>query len=110
MTDYGATLNAQSGAASERAWSKSEEIDRLIDVFLESGITIGDQWYKADDADEYFYNSREYEAWLNMAEKSSESEKPSWMRAYEGLKQIMLRKYVEELDAKLTAYLEDIAS
>lgn len=110
MTDYGATLNAQAGAKHERAWSKSEEIDQLIDVFLESGLTIGSDWYKADDADEYFYNSREYEAWLSMAKKSSESERPSLMKAYEGLKQIMLRRYVEELDAKLTAHLEDIAS
>ena len=83
--NHGEKLNAEVGVQHERLWSKDEELDQLVDVFDEDGITIASKHYTVEDFEDQFTGDAEF-------------------------KDQARREYVRKLGEQLESYIEDMAS
>lgn len=99
MFDHGAAMNRMAGAIHEQLCQESDELDQLVDVFYESGLTVGGRWHKLSDAHQSFFESPEYGAWLELADKPriNDSMKKKLAAEYEELMTSHVRDYVEQL-------------
>jgi len=110
--DHGSTLNAQAGALEELLFERSDEITELVDVFMESGLTIGNRWHKLRDAHLAFFESPQCEDWdqRSMQPGLTDTQKQALATEYEELMQAYIRHYVEMLEPELTReIMEDAA-
>lgn len=110
--DIGADLNAQAGALEAALFERSDEIDQLVDVFLESGLTIGSRWHKLRDAHLAFFESPEFEDWdeRSMQPGLTNMQKQTLASEYEQLMTASIRQYVELLEPELNReMMEDAA-
>jgi hypothetical protein len=111
MYDHGSNLRAQAGALEELLFERSDEITELVDVFMESGLTIGNRWHKLRDAHLAFFESPQFEGrdQRSMQPGLTDTQKQALATEYEELMQSYIRHYVEMLEPELTREMKDAA-